>query len=113
MPDTTPPTSAEATQMEGSVEISREVWRNHTANPFNWPRSKKWRVTMVTATVTFLVSLNATAVATPSHIIAEEFHVSYEDFPNSFWPVTVWSTGAAVGPLCGWRGWENFGTGLG
>lgn len=59
--------------------------------------------------VSLLVGLNATAIATPAHDIAEEFNVSDDDFTNSFWPICVWNTAAALAPLVGLPLLENFG----
>lgn len=59
--------------------------------------------------VTLLIGLNATAIATPSLIIAEEFHVTERSFQHSFWPVTAWNTAAAIGPMIGLPLMENFG----
>ena len=40
---------------------------------------------------------------------SQKFRVSDAGLPNSFWPVTVWNTGAAVGPMIGLPLLENFG----
>ena len=95
---------------ERSAEISQRVWRTDQTNPFNWPRPKKWRITLAAAAVTFLVGLNSTAVTTPGHVIAETFRVDERHFPHSFWPVTVWNTGAAFGSIIGMPLLENFGS---
>ncbi|KAI9849506.1 MAG: hypothetical protein M1837_004126 [Sclerophora amabilis] len=84
-------------------------WVDHAENPFNWPERKKWRIFFAAASVTFLAGLNATAIATPGPEIAERFHVSDGSFPNSFWPVTAWTTAAALGPMVGMPMFENFG----
>ena len=42
-------------------------------------------------------------------VIGEHFHVADTSFPHSFWPVTVWNTGAAIGPMVGMPILENFG----
>lgn len=55
------------------------------------------------------IGLNSTSVATPSLIIAEQFHVHDSIFPHSYWPVTVWNTGAALGLMVGLLLLENFG----
>ncbi|KAL8937594.1 MAG: hypothetical protein Q9216_004352 [Gyalolechia sp. 2 TL-2023] len=95
--------------LEDPPKTFPNIWRDHSANPSNWPESKKWSILSVVAVVTFTVGMNATAVATPSLIIADEFHVSDASFPNSYWPVTVWNTGAAFGPMIGLPLLENFG----
>ncbi|KAG6993821.1 hypothetical protein G7Y79_00050g085580 [Physcia stellaris] len=102
--------STASVRSERSAEIAQQVWRTDQTNPFNWPRAKKWRVTLAAAAVTFLVGLNSTAVTTPGHAIAETFHVDETHFPHSFWPVTVWNTGAAFGSIVGMPLLENFGS---
>lgn len=103
----TDPTSS--SQLDGTLEVSQKVWENSPANPFNWPEDRKWRLALVVAAVTLLIGLNATSITTPSLVIAEKFHVSDHHFPHSFWPVTVWNTGAAIGPMVGLPLLENFG----
>ncbi|KAL8793384.1 MAG: hypothetical protein Q9195_003970, partial [Heterodermia aff. obscurata] len=89
-----------------SVEYAQKLWDDHSANPFNWPEQQKWRVILTAGLVTLLVGLNAT---TPSQDVADTFHIDDSGFPNSFWPTTVWNTGAAIGPLIGLPLLENFG----
>ncbi|KAL8874723.1 MAG: hypothetical protein Q9198_006829 [Flavoplaca austrocitrina] len=93
----------------GPLEASQSAWNQHPNNPVNWPERKKWRIVLVIATVILLVGLNATSATTPGLIIAEHFHVADTSFPHSFWPVTVWNTGAAIGPMIGMPMLENFG----
>ena len=102
--------STEGSQPESAAILSKQAWQHNSANPFNWPKAKKWRITLTTASVTLLVGLNATAIATPSPVIAERFHVIDEKFSNSFWPVTAWNTAAALVPLVGLSSLENFGS---
>ncbi|KAL8770086.1 MAG: hypothetical protein Q9209_004124 [Squamulea sp. 1 TL-2023] len=94
---------------DNSLEASQQAWDSSAENPFNWPERKKWRIALFMALIIFLVGLNATSVATPSLIIAEHFHISDTAFPHSYWPVTVWNTGAAIGPMVGLPLLENFG----
>lgn len=100
---------ARSSEPKDSAESPQQAWEKHPVNPFNLPVRRKWTITMVTASVTLLVGLNATAIATPAHQIAESFHVSDSSFPHSFWPITVWNTGAALGPMVGLPLLENFG----
>ncbi|KAL8893849.1 MAG: hypothetical protein Q9192_004861 [Flavoplaca navasiana] len=93
----------------GPLEASCSAWEQHPANSVNWPERKKWRIVLVIATVILLVGLNATSVTTTGLVIAEHFHVADTSFPHSFWPVTVWNTGAAIGPMVGMPILENFG----
>jgi MFS family permease len=69
------------------------------SNPFNWPLSKKWAVTLTTCFVCFAVGLNATGIASAPTPINERFGISDEHFPNSFWPVASWTVGAAIVPM--------------
>ena len=91
-------------------EQAEQAWADHPENPFNWPEKKKWRLVLASAAVTLLVGLNATAVATPGHDIAVQFNVTDAPFPNSFWPVTVWTMAGALGPMILLPLFENFGT---
>ncbi|KAL9629053.1 MAG: hypothetical protein Q9204_005497 [Flavoplaca sp. TL-2023a] len=93
----------------GPLEASRSAWDKHPENSVNWPHHKKWRIVLVIATVILLVGLNATSVTTPGLAIAEHFQVTDTSLPHSFWPVTVWNTGAAIGPMVGMPILENFG----
>ncbi|KAI4120560.1 MAG: hypothetical protein LQ338_006923 [Usnochroma carphineum] len=101
--------SSDPARSDDLLEAAQKRWDDHPVNPLNWPASKKWRIALTLSLVTLLVGINATAVTTPSLIIAERFHVSDVGFPNSYWPVTVWNTGAALGPLVGLPLLENFG----
>ncbi|KAL8735512.1 MAG: hypothetical protein Q9181_002755 [Wetmoreana brouardii] len=101
--------SQEPLQREDFTQTPEKAWEEHPANPFNLPRRRKWRLTLTAASVTLLVGLNATAIATPARSIAHDFHISEDSFPNSFWPITVWNTGAALGPMIGLPLLENFG----
>jgi hypothetical protein len=79
-------------------------------NPFNWPVSKKWRVTLLACFMTFVVQVNGTMMTSAAEQINESFHVSDADFPHSYWPVLSWNLGGAAGPLLGLPLMENFGT---
>lgn len=94
---------------EVPVDVAQKVWDRHPSNPFNWRESQKWKIVLITSSVTLLVGLNATAITTPSQEIAKRFRVSDDRLPNSFWPVTVWNTGAAFGPMIGLPLLESFG----
>ena len=59
--------------------------------------------------MSLLVGLNATAIITASHEIAEQFPLNDYTFQNSFWPVTVWNTATALGPIVEFSLLENFG----
>ncbi|KAL8795512.1 MAG: hypothetical protein Q9182_007524 [Xanthomendoza sp. 2 TL-2023] len=98
-----------SSHQDKTLEDSQKAWEHNPANPFNWSEKKKWSIAALVAVVVLLIGLNATSVTTPSLVIAAEFHVSDEHFTHSFWPVTVWNTGAAIGPMVGLPLLENFG----
>ena len=68
-------------------------------NPFQWSLRVKWIVTLTTCFVCFAVGLNATGIASAPTPINERFGISDVHFPNSFWPVTSWTVGAAIVPM--------------
>ncbi|KAL8804991.1 MAG: hypothetical protein Q9200_005596 [Gallowayella weberi] len=92
-----------------TLEDSQNAWDHSPANPFNWSEKKKWSIAALVALVALLIGLNATSVTTPSLVIAKEFHVSDHHFTHSYWPVIVWNTGAAFGPMVILPLLENFG----
>jgi hypothetical protein len=47
-------------------------------NPMNFPRSKKWRITMLSSAMTFCVSFASSVFSTSTVVAAEEFGVSNE-----------------------------------
>jgi DHA1 family multidrug resistance protein-like MFS transporter len=51
---------------------------NDPENPMNWPRAKKWRITMVTAMMTFCVSFASSVFSTATQVTAVKFGVSLE-----------------------------------
>lgn len=69
---------------------------NDPENPQNWPRSKKWLITMVTACLNFVVSFGSSIFSTATNVTAEEFHVSQEVMILG---VTLYVLGFACGPL--------------
>ncbi|KAF2194468.1 multidrug transporter [Zopfia rhizophila CBS 207.26] len=78
-------------------------------NPFNWPISKKWRVTLLACFMSFIVQINGTAMTSAALQINERFHVSDEHFPHSYWPVLSWNLGGAAAPLFALPLMEHFG----
>ncbi|KUJ06816.1 MFS general substrate transporter [Mollisia scopiformis] len=65
-------------------------------NPMNFPRSKKWRITMVTALITFVVSFASSVFSTATTVTALEFDVSLEVMILG---VSLYVLGFAFGPL--------------
>ena len=92
------------------IPTSTLQWAQNPANPFSWSPSRKWIITSCVCAVSFAAGINATAIATPGREIAVTFKVSDDNFPNSFWPITAWTMGAAFGPMIGMPLLENFGT---
>jgi hypothetical protein len=70
-------------------------------NPFNWPRAKKWRVTILASFMTFVIQVNGTMMTSAAEQINQSFHISDEHFPHSYWPVLSWNLGGAAAPLFG------------
>ena len=62
---------------------------------------------------TLIVGLNATAITSAAQDINTRFNISDEHFPNSFWPVTAWITGAALAPMVILPIMEDFGMRIG
>lgn len=58
-----------------------------------------WHSLKLNPTSTFIVGFNATSITSAANEINGRFGVSDEHFPNSFWPVTSWTFGAALAPM--------------
>lgn len=78
-------------------------------NPYNWPLKKKWTITAIAILATFTTLLNGTIITVAHEAINEEFNVSDEKFPNSYWPVTSWALGGAIFSLVVLPLMEDFG----
>lgn len=83
---------------------------NHPDHPFNWPVTKKWRITLTACYVTFIVGFNATALTAAAGETNEAFNISDRTFPHSVWPVTAWNTGGALAPMVVLPILEDYGT---
>jgi hypothetical protein len=83
--------------------------KRNSHNPFNWPNSKKWRVTLLACFMTFVIQVNGTMMTSAAEQLNESFDVSDENFPHSYWPVFSWSLGGAAAPLFGLPLMENLG----
>ncbi|KAF2660124.1 MFS general substrate transporter [Lophiostoma macrostomum CBS 122681] len=79
------------------------------SNPFNWPISKKWRVTLLVCFMTLAVQINGTEMTSAAEHINESFRVSDEKFPHSYWPVLSWNLGGAAAPMLALPLMERFG----
>jgi MFS family permease len=78
-------------------------------SPFNWPQSKKWRVTILACFMTFVVQISGTMLTSAAEQINESFNISDEEFPHSYWPVLSWNLGGAAAPLFALPLMEHFG----
>lgn len=78
-------------------------------NPFNWPVSRKWMVTVLACFMTFVVQVNGTAMTSAWEHINESFGISDIHFPHSYWPVLSWTLGGAAAPMLALPLMENFG----
>ncbi|GKZ35722.1 hypothetical protein AbraIFM66950_006474 [Aspergillus brasiliensis] len=79
-------------------------------NPFNWPSSRKWLMTVTALTTTFVALMNGTIITVAHEAINEEFNVSDASFPNSYWPVASWTMGGVFFCLLILPMMEDFGT---
>ncbi|KKY20425.1 putative mfs multidrug [Diplodia seriata] len=71
-------------------------------NPFNWPLSRKWRVTILACSITFLSGLSGTALAPTAPLLTSTFHLapdSSRDVPPTYYPIFAWTLSAGVVPL--------------
>ncbi|KAL4893616.1 major facilitator superfamily domain-containing protein [Aspergillus ambiguus] len=78
-------------------------------NPFNWPKYKKWMVTIIGFFMTFVSLMNGTIITVAHEAINEQFNVSDAQFPHSYWPVTSWAVGGGIFSLIVLPIMEDFG----
>jgi MFS family permease len=83
---------------------------DHPDHPFNWSKTRKWSVTLISCYVTFIVGFNATALTAAVSQTNATFGISDAGFPNSVWPVTAWNTGGALAPMVVLPILEDYGT---
>ncbi|KAI9675315.1 MAG: hypothetical protein M1817_001218 [Caeruleum heppii] len=72
------------------------------SNPFNWPKSKKWSVTVVVALMTFCTTFSSSVFSTATYATAELYGVSVEVMvlgTSLFVLVIEQWQGFAVGPI--------------
>lgn len=65
-------------------------------NPMNWPRRKKWIVTMVLGTMTFVVTFASSVFSTATFPTAKEYGVSTEVTTLG---TSLFVLGFAIGPM--------------
>jgi MFS family permease len=77
---------------------STDFWSDpdDPAIPYNWPESRKWTVTLIALLGTLIVPWNGTSITVAAREINNDFGISDDSFPNSYWAVTSWSLGGAV-----------------
>lgn len=56
------------------------------------------------------MELNATAIASASTEISDQFDISDASFPNSYWPITSWTFAGAIAPVILTPLIEDYGT---
>lgn len=66
-------------------------------SPTKWTSRRKWTTACTALAATFLVTLNGTSITAASSQIDAAFRISDAPFPNSYWLVTSWSAGGALG----------------
>jgi len=59
-------------------------------DPFNWSVQKKWWTVGLGLLASFICSVNGTILSVAHKTISEEFGISDEPFPNSYWITTSW-----------------------
>ncbi|KAI1350024.1 major facilitator superfamily domain-containing protein [Xylaria sp. FL0043] len=78
-------------------------------DPFNWPLWKKWWAVGLGLLASFICSMNGSILTVAHKVIADEFNVSDEPFPHSYWSTTSWGVGAALFPLLLFPAMEDLG----
>ncbi|TID15304.1 MFS general substrate transporter [Venturia nashicola] len=68
-------------------------------NPFNWPKWKKWVITITVCFISILTGLPAGAYGAGNAGMERQFHVSQSSFPTLYWATASWNLGAALFPL--------------
>ncbi|WPH03430.1 Hypothetical protein R9X50_00631000 [Acrodontium crateriforme] len=100
-PESSRPSSDRNTRLDlenrrSSIQVLDWDGPRDPGNPYNWSFTQKMLVTGTALLGTFLVPLNGTSMTVYTTPINREFGVSDASFPNSYWPVTVWSAGGAL-----------------
>ncbi|WPH03095.1 putative mfs multidrug protein [Acrodontium crateriforme] len=72
------PALAAASDEENDPNLITWSGPDDPENPMNWPKSKKWLVTMVLGSVTFVCTFASSVFSTATVITSEKFHVSTE-----------------------------------
>lgn len=71
-------------------------------NPFNWPSSKKWRITIIACFITFLSGLSGTALAPTAPFLTSTFDLAPDatsTIPPTYYPIFTWTLAAGLIPL--------------
>lgn len=96
-------------RLDPDVEIVDWDGPNDPENPFNWPKKRKWIITLVALFATFTSLINGTIITVAHEAINEDFGISDAAFPNSYWPVTSWALGGALSMMTLLPLMEDFG----
>ncbi|KAJ9610407.1 hypothetical protein H2200_005184 [Cladophialophora chaetospira] len=103
-----PPTTTSSSTTDSDTDLI-DWLPNDPENPYNWSLTRKWIITAVGITATFTTILNGTMITVAHSAINDEFNLSDETFPNSYWPVTSWALGGALSGLVVLPLMEDFG----
>lgn len=76
-----------------------EFEENDEDNPFNWPKWRKWVITITVCFISILTGLPAGAYGAGNAGMQKQFHISQSPFPNLYWATTSWNMGSALFPL--------------
>ncbi|XMA18131.1 hypothetical protein WAI453_010922 [Rhynchosporium graminicola] len=90
------PTPAPASGVDTATNIVNWDGPNDPENPMNFPRSKKWTITLVTALMTLCVSFASSVFSTATEVTAKKWDVSLEVMILG---VSLYVLGFACGPL--------------
>ncbi|PQE19315.1 MFS multidrug transporter protein [Rutstroemia sp. NJR-2017a BVV2] len=82
-------------------DITLIIWDgpDDPEDPFNWSVRKKWWTVGLGLLASFICSVNGTILSVAHQSISDEFGISDQPFPKSYWITTSWGVGAAIFPL--------------
>lgn len=89
------------TQIHNGREVEIHDWNgpNDPDHPFNFSSIYKWVITLTVCLISILTGLPAGSYGAGNELMAEQFHVQNEPFPNLYWATCSFNMGAAVLPL--------------
>ena len=71
---------------------------NDPTNPRNWSPGRKWLVTFVASSFTFIAPLSSSMISPALPAISEEFHIT--NGVVEILVISIFVLGFAIGPLC-------------